>query len=220
MRSRRTVPESVWMLRAVINESEKRSSSHQTGICEDDGMQKKPVIKRISIVLLLLFAIFAAVNLFWYGFKYLPYKRMSEKMQLSDDSERPRYIYTDGEYLFQLKMPGYLSFQSGFLYVVKKDDEDASSFIVDENGELKEKNIPHVDMFMWPQMFSQTQCRVTIYEETDSVWVITNTRGEFIPDETLSDSENDRLSVQFEAHRNEIQEMIKAAVDFWGDGVL
>ncbi|MBE6989197.1 MAG: hypothetical protein E7426_00430 [Ruminococcaceae bacterium] len=182
-------------------------------------MQHKPVAKRIAAILLLLLVIFGGVNLFWYGFKYLPYKRMAAQMQRSDDSERPRYIYTDGEYLFHLKMPGYLSFQSGFLYIVEKDKEDAASFIADENGNLTEKNIPHVDMFIWPQMFSQPQCRVTIYEETDSVWVMTNNQGEFIPDETLSDTENDRLSVQFEEHKGEIQEMIKAAVAFWGDGL-
>ena len=182
-------------------------------------MQNKPAAKRIIAILLLLLVIFGGVNLFWYGFKYLPYKRMAAQMQRSDDSGRPRYADTDGDYLFHLKMPGYLSFQSGYLYIVEKDYEDAAAFVADENGNLTEKNIPHVDMFIWPQMFSQTECRVTIYEETDSVWVMTNNRGEFIPDETLSAAENDRLSALFEEHESEIQEMINAAVAFWGDGL-
>ncbi len=183
-------------------------------------MQKKTVIKRVFAILLLLIIIFGGINLFWYVFKYLPYKKLAEKMQLSGDTGRPRYTYSYDGYLFHLKMPGYLDFQSGFLYVVKEDDEDAASFIVDEYGNLTEKNIPHVDMFIWPQMFSQTQCRVTIYEETDSVWVMTDSRAEFIPDEELSDTENDRLSELFITHRNEIREMIKAAVEFWGDGLF
>lgn len=182
-------------------------------------MQNKPAAKRIIAILLLLLAIFGGINLFWYGFKYLPYKRMAAQMQQIDAPGRPKCTYTDGEYLFRLKMPGYLSFQSGFLYIVEEDKEDAAAFFADENGNLTEKNIPHVDMFIWPQVFSRPQCRVTIYEETDSVWVMTNSRGELIPDEALSDAENDRLSVLFEEHRGEIQEMIKAAAAFWGDGL-
>ena len=183
-------------------------------------MQNKSVTRRIAAVFFLAIVIFGGINLFWYGYKYLPYKRMSEKMQLSGESGRPRYTATDNGYVFRLKMPGYLDFESGFLYVVRADDEDAAAFFVDENGELTEKNTPHADMFLWPQMFSPTQCRVTIYEETDSVWAMTDSKAEFIPDETLSDAENERLSVLFEEHRSEIQAMLRAAADFWGDGLF
>ena len=183
-------------------------------------MRKKSLAKRIIAIFLLIVLIFGGINLFWYGFKYLPYKHMAENMQLSDDMGRPKYTYTDGEYVYRLKMPGYLSFGSGFLYVVRKDNEDAAAFVADEEGNLTEKNTPHVDIFIWPKMFSETQYGVTIYEETDSVCVVTNSRMQFIPDESLSDEENDRLYALFEAHKDEIQELIKAAVQFWGEGLL
>ena len=182
-------------------------------------MQKRTLARQILALLLALLIIFGAVNLFWYGFRYRPYRQMTAQMQLNADSERPRYIGTDGTYLFLLKMPGYLTFKTGFLYVVEEAYQDAAAFVADENGNLTEQNIPHVDMFIWPQMFSPAEYRVTIYEETDSVWAIMDSRGEFLPDETLSDAENARVSALFDAHRSEIQEMLRAAAAFWGDGL-
>ena len=117
-------------------------------------MQNKPIAKRIIAILLLLLIIFGGVNLFWYGFKYLPYKKMAAQMQRIDASGRPKYTYTDGDYLFQLKMPGYLSFQSGFLYIVEKDKEDAASFVADENGNLTEKHTSRRYVYMAAGFFS------------------------------------------------------------------
>ena len=74
-------------------------------------------------------------------------------------------------------MPGYLSFEGGFLYVAPQLTENAAAFYVDESGTMVEKNIPHCDLFIWPQMFSETKICVTLYEETSSVSCMVDRSG-------------------------------------------
>lgn len=76
-------------------------------------------------------------------------------MQPDNSFERPRNVYMDDQYLYRLKMPGYLSFESGFLYVGPAD-EKAASFTLDENSSMTEENVPHVDMFIWPRIFDKS----------------------------------------------------------------
>ncbi len=179
-------------------------------------MKKRFTWKRALILLPVLAAVvFGGLNLVWYGFKYLPYKRMAGKMQLDGNFQMPRYVYTDETYLFRLKMPGYLSFESGFLYVGPKD-ENAAVFVPDAQGGLREKNIPHVDAFIWPQPFSEPQYGVTIYEKTYSVQYMMNGAGELLPDSSMSEAERAEASALFERHRDEILDVLRAASGMWG----
>lgn len=181
-------------------------------------MENKSVLKRIIVIIVLIAVVFGGVNLFWYGFKYLPYKKMTDHMTLSNDSETPRYVYADDNYLYRAKMPGYLSFDSGFLYIGPNDDE-AAVFVSDDNGNLTEKNIPHVDIFIWPQILSKTKYGLTIYEETCSMQFMINSRGEFLPDESLSEEETADVMALFEKHKDEIQDVLRAADELWGSKV-
>lgn len=178
-------------------------------------MKGGAIWKRILAALVLAAALLSAFILFWYGFKYLPYRRMSESMQFNSDSERPRYVYTDEQYLYRLKMPGFLSFESGFLYVGPAD-ETAASFTVDEKGDLTEKNVPHVDMFIWPRIFSEAGYGVTVYEETYSRQFLMNGRGEYLPDENVSKEETEEALALFEKHKDQIRDVLRAADGLWG----
>ena len=181
-------------------------------------MRDRSILKRIIVVFALIAVAFGGVNLFWYGFKYLPYRKMTEHMPLSNDSELPRYVFTDDYYMYRVKMPRYLSFDSGFLYIGPNDDE-AAAFISDDDGNLTEKNIPHVDMFIWPQMFSETKYGLTIYEETYSVQCMINSRGEYLPDETVPEEERTAVRELFEKHGNEIRDILRAADGSWGETI-
>ena len=181
-------------------------------------MKNKSVLKRIIVIIVLIAVVFGGVNLFWYGFKYLPYKKMTDHMTLSNDSETPRYVYADDNYIYRAKMPGYLSFDSGFLYIGPNDDE-AAVFISDDDGNLTEKNIPHVDIFIWLQILSETKYGLTIYEETYSMQFMINSRGEFLPDESLSEEETADVMALFEKHKDEIQDTLRAADELWGSKV-
>jgi len=93
------------------------------------------------VIFALIAVVFGGINLFWYGFKYLPYRKMADHMNLDDDSAMPRYAVTDDKYIYRVKMPGYLSFDSGFLYIGPNDDE-AAVLISDNSGNLTEKIYP------------------------------------------------------------------------------
>lgn len=178
-------------------------------------MKSGRVHKRILAAIALAVGLFAALCLFWYGFKYSPYRKMTENMQFNNDSEKPRYVYTDDQYLYRLKMPGFLSFESGFLYVGPAD-ETAASFTVDENGDLAEQNIPHVDMFIWPRIFSEPEYGVTIYEEDWSRQFMMSSRGEYLPDEDMSQEDLEDARDLFEKHRDQIVDVMQAADALWG----
>ena len=179
-------------------------------------MRSKSVSKRIIAIILIIVLVFGGINLFWYGFKYLPFKKIADKMQLNGDPEMPRYVCEYDGYVFRVKMPGYLSFQTGFIYAVDKDHVDAAAYIEGENGELVEMNTPHVDLFAWPQVFGDTEYGVTIYEDTYSVWAGTNLEEEFLPDESMTDEENALAAELFEKHRSEIHDVMQAAAKFCG----
>lgn len=178
-------------------------------------MKTGGIWKRILAALVLAALLFSAVSLFWYGFKYLPYRRMAENMQLNNDTERPRYVYTDDQYLYRLKMPRLLSFESGFLYVGSAD-ETVSSYTVDDNGNLTEKNISHVDMFIWPQLFAGPRFGVTIYEEDWSRQYMMNSQGEYLPDGNVSKQEMEEALALFEKHTDQIRDILQAADALWG----
>lgn len=178
-------------------------------------MKSGVIWKRILTALALGASLSAAVILFWYGFKYMPYRRMAEKMQPDNGFERPRYVYMDDQYLYRLKMPGYLSFESGFLYVGPAD-EKAATFTVDENGSMTEENVPHVDMFIWPQIVSSPLYGVTIYEENWSRQYMMNGQGEYLPDESVSNQDREEALALFEKHRSEIHDVLQAANALWG----
>ena len=177
---------------------------------------RKRVLKRLLTVCILAFAVFAGIVLFWYGFKYLPYRNAAGKMQLDGDSERPRYTAVSGEHLFRIKMPGFLSFESGFLYVGPADE--LAAFVVNEDGTLTEKNVPHVDMFIWPKIYSGAEYGVTLYEESYSVQILVDGRGELLSGvDGMSGPDGAALRELYEKHRDEIQDVFSAAKDFWGD---
>ena len=180
-------------------------------------MRSKTLTKKILIIILLIAIIFGGINLFCYGFKYLPYKKLADKMQADSESAAPRYVCENNGYTFRVKVPGYLAFQSGYIYLVDTKHMDSAGLIADDDGELSEMNIPHVDLFVWPQMFGEAKYGTTIYEDTYSVWAGTNRNEEFMPDETLTDEENAEALELFEKHKSEIHDVMQAAVDFCGD---
>lgn len=77
--------------------------------------------------------------------------------------------------------------------------------------------IPHSDLFIWPQLFSEAKYGVTVYEESSSAQLMTNGKGEYLPDPDLSEAERADLAGLFQKHQTEIQELIQAADELWGD---
>ena len=182
-------------------------------------MKNKSILKKAALATLAVALMFGGLNLFWYQFKYKPYKTKTVMMQLNEDSERPRYVCTRNGYIYTLKMPGYLSFESGFLYVVPQEHQYSATFVADEEGNLTEKNVPHVDLFVWPQVLSEARYRVTAYEETESMWIRVNCFGDYLVDETMSETEQKKANELYEKHELEIRNIVDAAAQLWGSNI-
>ena len=182
-------------------------------------MNNTVIWKGMIIMLLVILILLGSINLVWYLLKYLPYKQMSNKLKYNGDSEMPRYIFQDEKYMYKIRMPRYLSFAGGFLYispVIQGHIEDSASFYQDEDGNLFERNIPHVDMFIYPKIFSETEYGVTLYEETESCFLMTDKDGVYLPDQTLSDKENEKIQNLYNKHKDEISDILNAAKSMWG----
>ena len=184
-----------------------------------DQKRKKVILKYVIVILLIAVVVFGGINFIWYEFKYLPYKKIADKMNFNNDFEIPRYSCSDDKYIYSLKMPGYLAFQSGFLYIGPRDEEMAT-MVADEEGNLIEENIPHVDMFIWPQVFSETQYGITIYEEESSIQLMINGDGELLADTTMSKEEKENAMYLINEHKDEIQDILKTAKEVLGDKIL
>ena len=65
-------------------------------------MKSRSILKRIMVIFALIAVVFGGINLFWYGFKYLPYRKMADHMNLDDDSEMPRYVVVDDNYIYRV----------------------------------------------------------------------------------------------------------------------
>ena len=180
-------------------------------------MKNKVIIKRMAVMLLVILLILGGINLFWYLFKYRPYKLMSDRMQFNDDPEMPRYVTEKDGFVYRLKLPPYLSFESGFLYAAPLIQDGGAEYFTDAEGNLTEKNIPHSDLFIWPRMFSEAKYGVTVYEETSSMQLMTNRKGEYLPDPEISEAEREEEAEMFRKHQSEIQELIQASEELWGD---
>ena len=109
--------------------------------------------------------------------------------------------------------------KSGYLYVVAEEHQDSASFVADEQGNLSERNVPHVDLFIWPQLFDHAQYRITIYEETESAWISVNSTGHFIPDKSLSEADQFKAKELYEKHQLEIRNILDAAAWLWGSNI-
>ena len=74
-------------------------------------------------------------------------------------------------------------------------------------------------MFIWPQLFSSAQYRVIAYEETESSWIIVNSNGDYVADDTQSEAEQAKAKELYEKHKQEIRELLDAAVKLWGNNI-
>lgn len=181
-------------------------------------MKNKVIWKRMILMLAAILLIFGGINAFWYVFKYMPYHKMSEKLEWNEDEELSRYAVEDEKYSYRMKMPPYLSYESGFLYVTPAEADAESGFVIDENGDAIEKNVPHVDMFIWPQMFSDTEFCVTIYEETESYMIPITKTGEYLPNEAYtSAAEQEQYKQLVQKFQSDIQDVLQAAQTMWGE---
>lgn len=177
-------------------------------------MKKKvSTFQKLSIMLIVILLFFGSLNFAWYVLKYRPYQQFVSKMTLGDDPELPRYYASDEKYTYIVKMPGYLSYGSGFMHV---EPLGADEIYVDENGELLSDSDTSVGMFIWPGVFGETRYGATIWEGEESWQLYINEKLEYIPYEHELPTEIEANQKLISKYQTEIEEVMAAAQAMWG----
>ena len=200
-------------------------------------LKRSRFTKIMSVLMCICLVLFAGVNAAWYFLKYRPMKNLCEGMEKIapyddyDDGSKnsPRvnkvtvYSSEDDKYTYFVSMPHYLNFGMGYMLVAPKD-----AVTVDGNGMIGTDGRGHdITRLIIPHDISRAD-RVEVgisYNEiydgqTGRASIVFGMDKEF---RTLKDAQNlapedtAKLREFIEAHRDELNDMKKAAQNKWGD---
>ena len=168
-------------------------------------IQRGKLLKVISLLATVLAVCFVILNAVWLPVKYIPYRKLCKELREHPDGGKGiQYSTESGDYVFRVKMPGYLSFKSGFLAV------DAVG-----NGH---------SLFIWPQPGSETRFGAMIFEhESTSMTHLTqiyiSKELKYLDEQNTwqgaSPEELQHNKAIYEAHLDEVRSLMDAAKSKW-----
>lgn len=153
-------------------------------------------------VLVFIFTIFAIVNAAWLKLKFFPYKDYAFGMIEYDKDEGKLYQEFYVDYYFNVDFPNYLDFFSGKLYVWKS------------NGY---RNWNVTELRIIPRVIGDTKYAVTVRTETGVYSIPITESLEFDPSGYKVHDNDETIKKLIYENRDEIEELMKAAQDKWGD---
>ena len=163
------------------------------------------LLKALSICAAVLAVCFLILNAVWIPVKYIPYRKLCKGLRNNPDGGVGiQYRTESGDYDFRVKMPGYLSFEGGFLAV------DAVG-----NGH---------SLFIWPQTGGETLFGAMI-EELESptsgrlTQIYVSKDLEYLDElntwPTASAADLQHNKALYEAHLDELRGLMDAAKSQW-----
>jgi len=189
-----------------VKEAPPKPSESETFRKISRKLKKSRYSKLISAVLCFFLAGLTILTGAWYYTSYLPYKRLAEN--LSPDNSFG-HLFSDysgmqGRYWLHIAMPNYLNFHGGYAAVNLSSD-----FVSDPTY-----NPP--SMFVWVSN-KETKYGINIYEKSTGYQLYIDKDVNYIPSDTLTDEMNEKCRELLEQHREEVEGLMKAAQDKWGE---
>lgn len=151
-------------------------------------------------ILIFLFAAFAAVNVAWLKLKFFPYKDYIADMAEYNNGEF--YQTLEGGFYYNVIEPHYLSFFDGKLYIWK----EASN---------KERKVSELTVI--PRVTGDTKYAVTVRTETEVNSIPITESLEFDPSGYKVHDNDEKLKRLIKENHDEIEELMQAAQDKWGE---
>ena len=125
--------------------------------------------KKLTILFVVIMAIFAVINAVWYWGYKATYDELASKMDKTIDNidgTSVRYTKTVDNYSFVLKMPAYLG-EGGFLSV---GDAEGAVTEYDSNNDIISSNGTYITLYIWPRYWGEYQIGVDFYDEATDLW--------------------------------------------------
>ena len=171
-------------------------------------------LRALRVCAAVLTACFLVLNAVWFPVKYMPYHKLCGGFRENPGSGKGKQYFTEsGGYDFQVKMPGYLNFHGGWLSVTR----------IPERTEVPQQ--PGTDtvlsLYLWPKISGETVFGVMFAEQQSAV-AASLTQLYIGRDADYPEQQNPGTPEQqqhnralYEAHRDEIRAMMKAAESQW-----
>ena len=197
-------------------------------------LKRSRFTKFMSVLMCICLMLFAGVNAAWYFLKYRPMKKLCEGMEKIAPYDDGRYdsprvnkktVYSseDDRYQYLVGMPHYLNFTMGYMLVAPK-----GAVSVDSNGMLGINSTSDsvqrltYDHSIFPNDYVEV-CAVsdTLYDgqETKVFFGFCTDRdfNRLKQADNVDPESSVKLREFIEAHRDELNDMKKAAQDKWRD---
>ncbi len=175
--------------------------------------------KAMAAVFCVMLVVFGIWNGAWLAMKYLPYRRLAEGMDKPKFGKGSGREYSDGEYSYCVKFPGYLSFEGGFLRVEPVEEHEQEW--TDNGGSVHDHSCT---LFIWNAGESRRETEYGIFIDIPIDGGIREENYQLMVDSSLNyiPFENDRpediaeYEEMIENYRPELEAMMKAAQEKWG----
>ncbi|MBR5683387.1 MAG: zf-HC2 domain-containing protein [Ruminococcus sp.] len=196
-------------------------------------LKKSRFTKVMSVLMCICLVLFAGVNGAWYFLSYRPMKRLCGGMERIAPNDEEKYdrdvrkvtVYSaeDDKYQYIVFMPRYLEFSTGGITVSPK-----GAITIDGNGmtHINDTTDPILRIAFYNDLFSDDTIfvgaqRERIFEGQESREIFgfrTDTDFNFIMESYYIDNEKIAELREFiNTHRDELNDMKKAAQNKWGD---
>ncbi len=184
---------------------------HETKLFQKEGKRymKRKGFAVFAAAALIAAIIFMGANILFFIAKWYPYRQCMNSM---DTMSRDEGIRNEGHYLYKVKMPTYLGFDSGFLHVGPGDEELP---VVTSEGDFLYEGNQYVDLVIRPQVFGPTQMSVSVLTKEGLVHVPINSDVQYLPRLSGSEEENERCRAILRENEDQIRELIDAAEEKW-----
>ena len=176
--------------------------------------EKKNVLLKLTILALIIAAIFGTINAVWYfGYKktYDDFAKVMEELSSEAKKGNDFEIISD-DCICRLNMPKYLG--SGGSLTVHKAEKIQYQF--DEKGNLINGDEKTVILHIWPQKFGGYKYGVTVMNPLTTQQIEIYPDGSIVPQENGNTELDESNQATIEIYREEILHYIDVAHTLWG----
>ena len=175
--------------------------------------QKLSAGKKLLVLFLSIFLVFATINLVWLFGIELRYNKYCNKLEKTEILGSVSYQKIIGDYIYSVNKPKYMDF-TGYLTV---GDKNGSFITVDADGEIIDDSGLYIELNIIPNVLGQYRYRLWFYDEANGLdaFIFIDDNFNYIPSERATEEMKAATSKLVEDNLNEIKSLRNSAEALW-----